>query len=87
MEKRMPYVTSIERMAIEKTREEGLATERADLLEIISDGLTAKFADAGKKLATRVCKCQDIAQLKAINLALITAKTIREVEKALIEDS
>ena len=80
MEKRMPYVTSIERMAEERARE----AERDDLLEIISGGLAAKFGAAGKKLAARVRKCRDIARLKAINRALITAKSIKEVENALV---
>jgi hypothetical protein len=89
MEKRMPYVTSIERMAEEKGllagREEAREAERSDLLEIIADGLSAKFGAAGKKLAARVRKCRDIARLKAINRALITAKSIKEVENALVE--
>ena len=83
MEKRMPYVTSIERMAEERARE----AERDDLLEIISGGLTAKFGPAGKKLTARVRKCRDIARLKAINRALITAKSIKEVENALVEET
>jgi predicted transposase YdaD len=95
MEQHMPYVTSIERMAKEEGmqegrqegREEGRAAERADLLEIISEGLTAKFADAGKKLATRVRRCPDIGRLKLIARALITAKSIKEVEKALREEA
>ena len=82
MEKRMPYVTSIERMAEERARE----AERDDLLEIISGGLAAKFGAAGKKLAARVRKCRDIARLKAINRALITAKSIKEVENVLVEE-
>ena len=98
MEKRMPYVTSIERMAEEKGlvagrvegreegREEAREAERNDLLEIIAHGLSAKFGAAGKKLAARVRKCRDIARLKAINRALITAKSIREMENALVEE-
>ena len=91
MEKRMPYVTSIERMAEEKGREEGREegreAERSTLLEIISDGLVKKFGAAGKRLAARVRKCRDIARLKAINRALITAKNIKEVESALVEET
>jgi hypothetical protein len=34
----------------------------------------------------RVRKCRDSACLKAINRALITAKGIKEVERALVED-
>jgi hypothetical protein len=99
MEKRMPYLTSIERMAEEKGlaagraegreegREQARKAERDDLLEIISAGLAAKFGAAGKKLAARVRKCRDIARLKAINRALITAKSIKEVEGALVEET
>jgi len=91
MEKRMPYVTSIERMAEEKGREEGREegreAERSTLLEIISDGLVKKFGAAGKRLAARVRKCRDIARLKAINRALITAKNSKEVESALVEET
>ena len=60
------------------------AARMDDLLEIISGGLAAKFGAAGKKLAARVRKCRDIARLKAINRALITAKSIKEVENALV---
>jgi hypothetical protein len=87
MEKRMAYVTSIERMAEEKGLNAGREAERDDLLEIISGGLAAKFGAAGKKLAARVRKCRDIARLKAINRALITAKSIKEVESALVEET
>jgi hypothetical protein len=65
-------------MAEERERE----VARQDLLEIIADGLVAKFGAAGKKLAARVGKCRDTARLKAINRALITATSIKEVESA-----
>ena len=68
-------------------REEGREAERSTLLEIISDGLVKKFGAAGKRLAARVRKCRDIARLKAINRALITAKNIKEVESALVEET
>ena len=87
MQKRMPYVTSIERMAEEKGLVAGREAERNDLLEIIADGLAAKFGARGKKLASRVRKCRDIARLKAINRALITAKNSKEVESALVEET
>ena len=87
MEKRMPYVTSIERMAEERGREEGREAERNDLLEIITEGLSAKFGAAGKKLAARVAECRDIARLKAVNRALITAKNSKEVENALVDET
>ena len=87
MEKRMPYVTSIERMAEEKGLQAGREQERADLLEIIANGLADKFAQAGKKLAARVRKCRDIARLKAVAQVLITAKNIKDVEKTLTEEA
>src|SRR5258708_924297 len=75
MEKRMPYVTSIERLATEKGREEGREAELTNLLDIISDGLTEKFGAAGKRLAARVRKCRDVARLKGIARSLMTAKS------------
>ena len=91
MEKRMPYVTSIERMPEEKGfnagLEQALEAERNDLLEIITEGLSAKFGAAGKKLAARVAECRDIARLKAVNRALITAKNSKEVENALVDET
>jgi hypothetical protein len=87
MEKRMPYVTSIERMAEEKGLNAGREAERHDLLEIITEGLSAKFGAAGKKLAARVGECRDIARLKAVARALITAKNIKEVESALVDET
>jgi len=94
-EKQMPYVTSTERLAREEGREEGLQkgrhegredgleAERRHLHKVIATGLEQKFGSPGKRLAARVRKCEETARLLRVNLALITATTLEEVETAL----
>jgi hypothetical protein len=89
-EKHMPYVTSIERRAQERGREEGLQkgreAERTDLLKVIATGLAQKFGSPGKRLTSRVRRIHDIARLLRINQVLITATTIEDVEAALADE-
>jgi hypothetical protein len=58
-ERRMPYVTSIERLA----REEGL---EKGLLAGIASRLKIKFGPAGTRLMPRIRKVKDVSRLEAI---------------------
>lgn len=74
----MPYVTSVERIGIEKGRAEGL---RVGLLEGIALDLHAKFGAAGKKLLTRIRTVADVERLRALARDIKKAATINEVKR------
>lgn len=76
-EKRMPYISSVERNA----REQGL---REGLLEGLALGLELKFgARSSKRLMSRVRRVEDVATLQALHQALKTAASLDELRKAL----
>jgi predicted transposase YdaD len=91
-EKKMPYVSSVERMARaeghkegqkegqKEGREEGL---REGLLGGLALGLELKFGDKGKKLMSRVRRVKDVSALQALLNALKTAKSLEELRRAL----
>lgn len=75
-ERRMPYVTSIERLAIK----EGL---RAGLVEGIAALLEVRFGAAGKRLLPGVRTLDDVGKLRAVAKALKTGATLDSL-KALL---
>jgi hypothetical protein len=62
-ERRMPYVTSIERLAREEGLEKGL---EKGLLAGIASSLKIKFGSAGTRLMPRIRKVKDVSRLEAI---------------------
>jgi hypothetical protein len=64
-ERRMPYITSIERIGIKKGIKQGL-------LEAIELGLRLKFGDEGLEILPEISEIEDVEQLKAIIGGLLT---------------
>jgi hypothetical protein len=83
-ERRMPYVTSVERLA----RQEGLAEGRQEgLIEGLQEGITlaleSKFGSASKKLLRKVRQLNDVERLRGVADALRTAATLHKVSELL----
>ncbi len=72
-ERRMPYVTSVERIGIQKGLKQGL-------LEVIALALEVKFGAAGKRLLPRVRALEDVEQLRALARALMAVETLDEAK-------
>lgn len=76
-EKRMPYITSIERMGIEKGRAEGREEGREEgLLSSLKMGLQRRFGDEGIALYSEVQKIPEHAVLTGILAALFDGRPL-----------
>lgn len=82
-ERRMPYITSVERIGIQKGIQQGIEQSRQQfkqiLLESIELGLELKFGNEGLSLLPEISLLEDVEQLRAIQAALRTANTVEEL--------
>jgi hypothetical protein len=83
-ETKMPYVTSVERMAEARGREEGRKEGlQQGLQQGLALGLKLKFGPSGKKLLPRIKRIEDITVLESLQRVLDKAATLNEFRDAL----
>ncbi len=79
-ERQMPYITSVERIGIQKGIEQGLQQGiRQGLLEGIELVLELKFGSEGLRLLPEISQLADVEQLRAIHRGLKTVNTLESV--------
>jgi hypothetical protein len=84
----MPYITSIERLALKEGRKEGREEGREEgleqgLLEGIELDLRTKFGASGRKLLSKVRALGGVAELRKFARYLKTAKNLEDVRSRL----
>ena len=75
-ERRMPYITSVEKIGIQKGRVQGM---REGLLKGIELGLRLKFGSEGLGILPEISELQDVNLLEAIVSGLETVSTLDEL--------
>jgi hypothetical protein len=78
--RRMPYVTSIARLALARGQAEG---EAKGLWSGIATSLHVKFGEAGKRLMPRIRKVHEVDQLQAILDAIPESETLADIRRLL----
>ncbi|MCI0740535.1 MAG: hypothetical protein L0Y72_15920 [Gemmataceae bacterium] len=81
-ERKMPYITSFERLAKEEGREEG---REEGFLEAIEMDLETKFGSSGRKLLPKVRTLGSLDALRRFARFLKRAKNIEQVRSRLSE--
>lgn len=79
-ERRMPYVTSVERLAREEGREKGLVE---GMRKVLIPALESKFGAKAKRLLLKIEALQDPEKLQAVADALKTAERIEDLRALL----
>ncbi|MBD2044022.1 cytosolic protein [Microcoleus sp. FACHB-672] len=80
-ERRMPYITSVERIGIEKGIEQSRQQMREILLESIALGLDLKFGSEGLIILPEISEIQEVEQLRAILNGLKTVNALSELRQ------
>ncbi|WP_375514018.1 cytosolic protein [uncultured Nostoc sp.] len=77
-EKKMPYITSVERRGIEQGKREG---KREGLLEGIEMGLELKFGSEGLTILSEIVQIQNVEILRVILTSIKTVNTLEELRQ------
>lgn len=78
----MPYVTSTERMGIQKGLQQGLQQGLLqDAREMVLDAFDAKFGQIPSYVHEKVVAMTDWEKLKHIHRVVVRANSLEEVEK------
>jgi len=76
----MPYLSSLERDAMEKGMEKGIEKGReAELLELLTTELESKFGMPGKRLVAKLKAGLSVQRLRALFQAIRRAETLTDV--------
>jgi hypothetical protein len=91
-ERRMPYVTSIERLAREEGVKEGIEQgiergiekgARDELLATIQTTLEDKFGAAGSHMMTKIQSIEDMPRLRALNREIVKTDSLQTIRDSL----
>ena len=77
----MRYVTSVERIGIEKGIEQSKNQLRQGLIKGISLGLKLKFGESGQSLLPEIESIKDVEKLSAVLEAIETADSVDELRE------
>lgn len=80
-ERQMPYITSVERIGIQKGIEQGIEQMRQVLLESLELGLELKFGSEGLGIFPEISQINSVEQLRAIMAGLKTVNTLSELRQ------
>jgi len=82
-ERRMPYITSVERIGIQKGIQQGIQQSQQQMREILLEGielgLELKFGELGLILLPEISQIENIEQLRAIHAGLRTVNTVEDL--------
>jgi predicted transposase YdaD len=85
----MPYVTSIERHALQRGREEGREEGRQEgrqegmvqgAADLLLQALEVRFGDVPTALLEKIRQCQDVAVLRTLLKQALTAGSLEELQ-------
>ncbi len=79
--KTMPYITTAERIGMEKGMEKGITS----MHRVISTMLSSKFGESGLLLSERIQQVRDFERLEGLSDAILRARTVAEVLQNLEE--
>ena len=82
-EKTMPYISSLERRAMERGRKEGREEARGVVLEGIELILRSKFGDASSSLTATLRDIKDLEKLRSLQQQVIMAGSLEDVQQAI----
>lgn len=77
-EKKMPYITSVERRGIEQGLQQG---KIEGFIEGIKMSLEIKFGSDGLTILPEISQIQDVEMLKTILCSIKTANTLEEIRQ------